>query len=232
MAEASDGVAILSFSCGKDSIAAWLQMRKYFDRIIPVYKYFVPGLQFIERSLQYYEDFFGCHIYRLPHPAFFKKMNTGLFQPPYRMNVILDEMDIDQSEYNDLVISDIVREKEGLSDDVYTAVGVRMADGPMRRMQIKTSGCVIHTKKIFYPVYDWLKADIIREMDAVGIKLPVDYKMFGRSFDGLNYTYIKPLKEWFPDDYKRLLEWFPFAEMDLLRRGETDGAQKRKDIDR
>ena len=41
----------LAFSCGKDSIATWLECRKHFTRVIPFYMYLVPGLQFIERSL-------------------------------------------------------------------------------------------------------------------------------------------------------------------------------------
>ena len=41
--------------------------------------------------------------------------------------------------------------------------------------------------------------------------LPVDYEMFGRSFDGIDYRFISPIKERFPDDYARILEWFPMA---------------------
>ena len=36
MAEECD-TAILAFSTGKDSIAAWLQLRKYFKHIVPYY---------------------------------------------------------------------------------------------------------------------------------------------------------------------------------------------------
>ncbi len=35
MAEETGGICFPSFSRGKDSIAAWLQLRRYFDRIIP-----------------------------------------------------------------------------------------------------------------------------------------------------------------------------------------------------
>lgn len=65
MAQECD-TAIIAFSTGKDSIAAWLQMRRYFKRIVPYYCYSVPNLGFVERSLAYYEDFsgrisIGCH---------------------------------------------------------------------------------------------------------------------------------------------------------------------------
>ena len=39
--------ALLSFSCGKDSWAAWLSARDYFD-FTPYYLYLVPGLEFVE----------------------------------------------------------------------------------------------------------------------------------------------------------------------------------------
>ena len=133
MAEITDTV-LLSFSGGKDSIAAWLQMRKYFKRIVPYYMYFVPGLKYIERSLEYYEDFFGCHIYQFPHPAFFKKMNLGVFQPPNRLSIIADKMYVDLSTYDVIAISEMIRSYLGLSENAYTGVGIRQGDTPMRRL--------------------------------------------------------------------------------------------------
>ena len=44
---------ILAFSAGKDSLGAWLAMRGYFSRILPVYYYGIPGLEFIERGIRY-----------------------------------------------------------------------------------------------------------------------------------------------------------------------------------
>ena len=81
MAQECD-TAILAFSTGKDSIAAWLQMRRYFKRIVPYYCYSVPNLGFVERSLAYYEDFFGTHIYRLPHRSLYRCLRGLVFQPP------------------------------------------------------------------------------------------------------------------------------------------------------
>ena len=81
MAQECD-TAIIAFSTGKDSIAAWLQMRRYFKHIVPYYCYSVPNLGFVERSLAYYEDFFGTHIYRLPHRSLYRWMRGLVFQPP------------------------------------------------------------------------------------------------------------------------------------------------------
>lgn len=220
--------AILAFSTGKDSIAAWLQLRKYFRRIIPYYCYVVPGLEFVEHSLKYYEDFFGCHIYRLPHRSLYRFLRYMVFQSPPHVTKI-EALDLPGEEYDDTMIGDIIRQTENLPDCVYTATGVRAADSPMRRLAMKTHGPINHNGKRFYPVYDWKKEDLLREFDAAGVKLPIDYKLFGRTFDGIDYRFLKPIKENFPADYERILTWYPLAELELFRRGERDGllGQKR-----
>lgn len=218
MAEECD-TAILAFSTGKDSIAAWLQMRKYFRRIIPYYCYTVPGLEFVEDSLKYYEDFFGCHIYRLPHRSMYRLLRNLVFQPPEHVTKI-EALDLPGEDYDDAAIGDIIRECEELSANVFVGTGVRMADSPMRRIGLKTHGAINRNAKRFYPVFDWKKADLLKAFDESGVKLPIDYKLFGRTFDGIDYRFLKPIKENFPRDYEKILTWFPLAELELFRRGE------------
>lgn len=214
--------AIVAFSTGKDSIAAWLQMRKYFKRIIPYYCYIVPGLSFVEESLRYYEDFFGCHIYRLPHRSMSRLLRAMVFQAPPHVTKI-EALELPGDEYDDGMIGELVRDCAGLPDGAYVGTGVRMADSPMRRIGIKTHGAINHNQKRFYPVYDWKKADLLREFDKSGVKLPIDYKLFGRTFDGIDYRFLKPIKEHYPEDYEKILTWYPLAELELYRRGEKDG---------
>lgn len=227
MAQECD-TAILAFSTGKDSIAAWLQMRKYFKRIIPYYCYAVPNLGFVERSLKYYEDFFKTHIYRIPHRSMCRFMNGLVFQPPNHVTKI-EEMGFPGDEYDDAMIGEIIRDAAQLPDGVYVGTGVRMADSPMRRVGIKTHGAINHNAKRFYPVYDWKKADLLQTLDEAGVRLPIDYKLFGRTFDGLDYRFLKPIKEHFPEDYERIITWYPLAELELYRRGERDGLLGQKD---
>ena len=39
----------------------------------------------------------------------------------------------------------------------------------------------------------------------------------GQATDGLDYRFLRPIKENSPKDYKRILEWFPLAELELHR---------------
>ena len=66
LAEHGPAVA-LSFSCGKDAVAAWLQLRaRGFTRVVPFYMYLLPDLEFVERGIKYYEKVFETPILRVP----------------------------------------------------------------------------------------------------------------------------------------------------------------------
>lgn len=215
VAEQTGGVTLLSFSTGKDSIGAWLHLRRYFKRIIPVYMYTVPGLEFVEESLRYYEDFFGCHIYRMPQPSLYNWFNNCFFTPPDRMPVA---MSLNLEEFTRDHVFDIVKLHNGLAlNGVYTAVGVRAVDSLNRWASIKTHGAVNRQRMNFFPIYDWRKDRLLEEIIRAGVKLPVDYRIWGRTFDGVDWRFLKPLKEYYPRDYARILDYFPLLEVELLR---------------
>ena len=66
-------------------------------------------------------------------------------------------------------------------------------------------------------IYDYRVADLDALFTRHNIKLPIDYKLWGRTFDGLDYRFIKPLSTQLPDDFRRLQEWFPMIESDIFR---------------
>jgi 3'-phosphoadenosine 5'-phosphosulfate sulfotransferase (PAPS reductase)/FAD synthetase len=216
--QARTDTIILSFSCGKDSIAAWLELRKRkyaFKRIIPVYMWLVPELEFVEESLAYYEQFFHTRIYRIPHPSFYRWLNNFTFQAPERCHII-EEINFPQPNYDDLV--GWLAEDLGYKEKPWMATGVRAADSPTRRAAITRYGAINERRRTFFPVWDWNKARLIEEINAAGVKLPVDYRLFGRSFDGIDRRFMEPLQEHYPSDYRRILQFFPLADIDIFRR--------------
>lgn len=219
MASECDTV-LLSFSCGKDSVASWLQCRKYFKTIIPYYRYLVPDLDFVDDNLAYYEDFFGQHIYRMPSPNFYRLIRDGVFQSHERWSAICSMEDIPGKDYDELMCANLMREVGNLSDAVYCAVGNRAADSPMRRMSISKSGAVNHNKQTFFPVYDWLQGRLLKEMDDAGVKFATDYNIWSNTFDSLTYKYLSKMRETFPNDYAKIIKAFPMAQLEFWRRGE------------
>lgn len=206
---------MLAFSTGKDAIAAWLAIRDHFDRVHPYYLYLVPGLEFVEESLAYYEQFFGVRIARLPHPSLHRWLAGGYtYQPPERLRVI-QQAELPLHDYAD--IRKVMIEDKGLDPGMLVADGVRAADSPMSRIAIKTHGPISQKHGRYHPIWDWLKVDLIECFRRSAVKLPEDYKMFGRSFDGLDARFLVPLKRHRPKDYQRVLDWFPLADLDVYR---------------
>lgn len=221
---ASDEKIILSFSRGKDSLAAWLAMLDSGikpDNITPVYYYRVPGLKFDEDSIKYFEDFFQCHIMRVPHPSFLQMWNDGVYQPPTRTGLI-DACEMPSPTYQE--IEDLIRVDQGLPPDTCVATGVRAADSIARRTFLKRSGPFTIGKKRVAIIWDWTKGECYDYIESHGAKLPIDYEWFdtgryrsGRTFDGLAAQFLGPIRDNAPEDYQTILEWFPLADLDLFR---------------
>lgn len=210
---AAGGPLFLSFSAGKDSLATWLVLRDHFE-IIPVYKYLVPGLEFVEESLAYYERWFGCRIHRVPHPSLYRWLNQLVFQPPERWKLIR------KANLPDFTHEDLMRalaEDMGLDPQPWVCVGTRAVDSPARRMAFARTGPVNAARRSIYPVWDMDKATLVNLIRTAGVKLPAEYRVFGRSFDGLDFRFLYGIRQHWPRDYARILEWFPLCELELKR---------------
>lgn len=211
--------SVLAFSRGKDSITAALVMRDHLD-IVPVHYFMVPGLPFVEESLDYFErKLFGRRILRFPHPGFQNWLAQGVHQT-------LKTFDLANAvnwSYPIPVkngfhkIGDYIRKDENLDDKCLDAVGVKRVDSPLRSMVFAKHGPLRPTRRSWYPVWDYTKADLLDTIRKSDIKLPIDYRVFGRSFDGLHATFLVPMKKYLPADYKYLCGWFPLAEVEVWK---------------
>jgi hypothetical protein len=101
------------------------------------------------------------------------------------------------------------------SREIMAAIGIRASDNLLRRTVLISRGAIIRNQQVFYPIWDWNKDRLLNEINKNNIKLPDDYLLFGRSFDGFHYGYLKVIKDQRPDDWKKILEWMPLAEAEL-----------------
>lgn len=209
---------MLAFSGGKDSIAAWLFMRPHFRRIVPVYYYLVPDLEFVERGLRYYEEWFQTPIIRVPHPSLHRMLNNLVFQPPIESRLeVLESAGLPDLDYNTIRTAVSAMNLGWKPEDSWIAVGTRACDSPNRRMAFNKWGPVKKRECTFYPVWDWNKARVIETITLAGVKLPAEYRVFGRSFDGIDFRFLHGIRQHWPDDYEKILHWFPLAELELKR---------------
>jgi hypothetical protein len=217
-AESRTSDVICAFSMGKDSISSYIQLKRYFKRVHNVFYFMIPNLKFQRESLDYYEQKFGEKIHVIPSPHWYTHLYKLMYQSPDRITAI-DNMIYSGKlfipTYQQLFT--VVRDEIGVPQSTYVANGVRQADSIVRRLAINKCGGENKKEKVFYPVYDWNINKVKEEIKESGIKLPIDYKIWGRTFDGVEMAFIKGLKENFPEDYETVKFWFPFVEMDFLR---------------
>jgi hypothetical protein len=206
---------LLAFSCGKDSIASWLALRPHFKRIVPFFKISIPGMSLLEDSLRYYEDFFKTPIIRVIHPAFWRQLDLSIFQTRRTMKIIQD-MYLPRPDHED--VQQQIAASVGLPADTWCGVGIRITDSPQRRISIVKYGAIRDKSRVFYPVWDWSQDRLISEIRNSGIKLPLDYQLYGRSFDGIKECYTRPLLEQRPQDFARLEQFFPLVRADIWRK--------------
>lgn len=206
---------LLAFSRGKDAIGTALAIRDKLD-VIPVHYTTVPGLEFIEEGLAYYEKhLFGRHIYRMPHPSFYRMIGSDFLYQDINNAQVFAAANLPVLKHTD--VSRMVLNMEGAPLDTMNAIGVRAADSPMRRTAMNKYGPIRGSTRNWYPVWDWDKARLVSEIQRSGISLPIDYWLWGRSFDGVDVRFMLPMKKHLPRDYAKVLEWFPLLEADIRR---------------
>lgn len=220
---AEDGRPVcVAFSGGKDCIAAELALRDAGVETVLAHLYLIPGkeqgrtLDFVEDGLKRLEDQWQKPIHRYPHPSLYRMLNMLVFQPPERCEVIENAM-LPTVDYQEMW--ELIREDLGLPEDTWVADGVRAADSLPRRASIKKHGAMKPKHHKCSPIWDWKQGKVFDYIESHGVKLPIDYEWFDRSFDGIDYRFLEPISRNAPDDYAQILEWFPLADLGLMRHG-------------
>ena len=208
---------ILYFSCGKNSIAMWLWLREQAPdvRIWPVYLYTVPGLRSDAENLSYYESYFGQHIMRFPHPLFYQMLNDLVYQSPERCAQVL-AFDLPRFGFADL--DNVIATGYLAGRPYYAAMGMRSKDNLDRRMMMYQNGVLGYKhRRYYYPIWDWSVEQVGDIINASNIKLPRAYQFSGRTIAAIDYYYMRPFRDAYPDDYERILEWFPLLDAEFYR---------------
>jgi hypothetical protein len=215
---------LLSFSRGKDSIAAWFALLDAGARVHPFYLYLVPsrepdgtytpGLKFEQESIAYYEKFFGTDILQMTSPSTWRYLRHYIYTAP-QAGPILDAAKLQPLGYEEL--NQYARDHYGLPDDTWVVDGVRAADSPNRRTAMLRFGPHNHKLFKYRAVYDWRKKHVMDVINHHGCDLPIDYRLWGRTWDGIDLRFTAPMAEHLPDDFATLHHWFPLLTSDMFR---------------
>jgi len=200
---------LVSVSRGKDSLASLLAARDSGINVYPYHLSHIPGLPLITESLADLEQALGMPIPDLPHPTFWRWLRESQLQPPERWETLM-AANLPRVSYEDVRL--LMCAHYGLDPETtYTLVGIRAGDSTMRARAIAKNGPVNHKRKAIWPVWDWKIAHIHAALRQHNVTLPEDYRLFGRSYDGLSYMFSGPLAKFRPKDWAVVQQWFPLV---------------------
>lgn len=214
IAKASGGVCLLSFSRGKDALAAWLNLTRFFDRIIPFTCAGVPHLDFADEYLAYVERIFGTHVIRIQDGGLYGAIDALQFQLPH------DEAWIDEAElprYDAQDIADAIRNHLGYPN-AWTAYGLNASDSIDRIITVRQCRGRYYGTRSFYPNFDWTHAQIMDALKQSNVKLSNEYHIAARSFaGGLMPHTLLAVERRAPDVIGRLEHYYPLIKASLCR---------------
>ncbi len=196
---------VVAFSGGKDSLVVLDLCRKAFKRVVCFHMYFVPGLKCVERKLDYARDRWGVEILMYPHWALYRCLKQGAYCDEHYSKDDLPELKV-------LDIYSWVMADTGIRN---IAIGAKKSDSQWRRKCYFSS--TKHWDWALYPCQEWNKFDVLAYLKANKIPLPDSSGMAATGID-LTTPEICWLHDNHPEDFKRLLEWFPYAEAAVWRR--------------
>jgi len=210
---------LISFSRGKDAIAALLALRESGHAVACFHLELPPGLDFVRESCERLERALDIPpILLLPHPALYAHVRAHVFHPPWFLDTAEASM-IWPLRWTYDHCREMARAHFHVPPDRWIATGVRSADSPNRRAAFLKTGGTHDRHRQAHPIWDWTVDDVERIIRRHGVKLPIDYRIWGRTFDGIDARFTEPLRRHFPRDFDRLVDWYPMLDLDLFRNG-------------
>ena len=204
MAAVTDTVAI-AYSGGKDSAVTLDICARHFKNISVFFMYQVPGLSFQESTLKWAENKYGIEIMRIPHFEISDFIRGGVFRSH-------QDAEMPKVKIND--VYSYVRQTTGAW---WIAAGERINDSLVRRAMIKKSGTIDQKRGRFYPIAEFSKDDVQRYIVHHQIKISPESAVLGHSFRSLVPNDMLAIKKHYPDDFRKVCSFFPFAEAAALK---------------
>lgn len=208
-----DKINILYFSTGVDSIACFLRLREFGIEPILIYKYFLPNIPMVDNYIDYFEKKFNVKVYKFPSKLWSEHIDNALYQYPiksrekFRNEITKFEL---YKHKKDTLDKNIV--KYFGKDKIVFHLGIRYTDGMYRFLSIKKYG-VMNKNGTFYPIASFKAKDIQDLLDKYDCKLPIEYGLWGISFESPRSWNIGMIRKNCPESYKYICKYFPMVKL-------------------
>ena len=201
---------ILFYSAGKDSIALLDLVAPHFRRVVCVYMYLVPGMEHIEKYIEYSKLAYpNVEFYEVPHWNLTYTLKAGLYCQP--------DPSVKLMKFSD--VANNCRLRFGIEWCLY---GMKQSDNMNRGIMLRGKDYeleAIHPRtRNAYPLSRWGNNEVLAYIRQHRLPEPVRYserqKSQGLTFNEDCFLYLK--KHW-PGDLAKILEAFPLAEVILYK---------------
>ena len=197
MSKITDSV-LVAFSGGKESVVVLDMCFRYFDHVQPYFQYWVPGLSFNEKLLNWYENKYNTEIIRVPVENTGAMFRYGVFTVPDPTFPVVSETDV----WN------YMRHETGIW---WVAGGERINDSLMRRARIKKSSSIDVNSGRLFPVAMWKTQECYDYIKHHKLFLSKEQKELKHSLRIFHTDDLLYIKEHLPDDYEKIVHMFPLV---------------------
>lgn len=219
MAERIRGPVGVMFSCGKDSLVCLdLCVRKGLDVVALCFMYFVPDLSFQQDYLRLIGCRYGVKVYQYPHIQLPRLLRAGWYSfTSYQMS--------------DIGMDDVLARCRSDSGAVWFASGFKASDLYKRRAVVRHG--FNEKRRIFYPVAGYSDKAIMSYVKLHRLPLSPTYSwgMVRNELAG-DARGIALVKQYAPDDYRKIVSRFPLIEAEAVRQekwGDPYGTRRRRE---
>lgn len=193
---------LVSYSGGKDSLIVLDMCAKTFKRVVCFYMYIVPGISVVEQQISFARERYGVEVVQYPHWALSRWFKQGIYcNASYKLDNIPD-----------LKPNDIYALARNDTGFWLVATGQKRSDTMWRRRNLSSE-----TPGVTHPLKDWNKYEVMAYCKLHNLPLP-DAAAGNVSGIDLSERTLLWLHDKHPDDFKKFLKIFPFAEVPVYRR--------------
>lgn len=196
--------ALVAFSGGKDSLTVLDMAKRHFKEVECFYLYFVPGLSFIEERLNWASKTFDVRIRQYQGPGFYNYLRIGAYTYEYYKNELYEPISLDD-------IYAVIVKDTGIP---LIITGMKKSDFLFRRLNLGRNQKNVET---LHPIHTWQRFDVLAYLKSRNIPVPAGSNQLTNAVD-LQVPNILWLHDNHPEDFKKVLEYFPFAEAVIWRR--------------
>jgi 3'-phosphoadenosine 5'-phosphosulfate sulfotransferase (PAPS reductase)/FAD synthetase len=200
--------AVLLFSAGgKDGIALVDMLSKNFDNVICYFMYLCPNLRHNQVYVKWAEHkYSNVEVRQIPHYMRELMFKNGFFCDPQPELKVGTEKEIIES----------IKKETGI-DHIFH--GMKGVDGFMKRMLLKKMApYYVKDNGLVYPLALWTNKEVLAYIKTQNLISAMTYgnlKALSQG-TGLDYETLSYLKRNYPDDYKKILLEFPYAEQAII----------------